>query len=93
MAQVGTAKRRHADSQSTRGMTESEVLALPVMVSLEIANRVVSLGRTTGFQLAKTGKYPVKVHRLGNQYRVSRADLLRFLGIDTAGEASRGDAA
>lgn len=92
MARSGTA-RKTADTASVRGMSESEVLALPVMVSLDIANRVVLVGRTTGFQLAKTGKYPVKVHRLGNQYRVSRADLLRFLGIEAPSANERGDAA
>lgn len=77
-------------STASRGMTEAELLALPVMMKLDTSNRALDIGRTTGFQLAKAGKYPVKVHRLGNQYRVSRADLLRFLGIDAQ---ERGDAA
>lgn len=92
MAHADTAKRRSTGNTSV-GMSRAEALALPVMVSLDTSNRALDLGRTTGYALARRGEYPVKVHRLGNQYRVSRADLLRFLGIDTAGEASRGDAA
>jgi len=76
-----------------RGMTHAEFLALPVMMNLDTANRALDIGRTTGFRLAKTGQYPVKVHRLGGQYRVARADLLRFLGIDAADEVGRGDVA
>lgn len=80
-------------SHSPQGMTESEVLALAVMVPLDTANRAVGLGRTTGYALARRGEYPVKVHRLGNQYRVSRADLLRFLGIEMPLASERGDVA
>lgn len=76
-----------------RGMTHTELLALPVMMNLDVSNRALDLGRTTGYTLARENKYPVKVHRLGNQYRVSRADLLRFLGVDVTSTANRGDAA
>ncbi|MFE7130362.1 hypothetical protein ACFVIM_05850 [Streptomyces sp. NPDC057638] len=63
-------------------MTQDELLALPVSVSLETANRALSLGRTTGYELARRGEYPVRLLRLGNAYRVARADLLRYLGVD-----------
>lgn len=71
----------------TRGMTETEVRALPVMVKLDDSNRALNIGRTTGYTLALTDDYPVPVHRVGNQYRVARADLLRFLGIEAAQSA------
>ena len=67
---------------AVRGMAPAEVMDLPVMVPLDTANRALCVGRTLGYQMAKTGNYPVRVHRLGNQYRVARADLLRFLGIE-----------
>lgn len=65
------------------GMSEAELRSLPVVVSLETANRALSIGRSTGYALARTGDYPVRVLRLGKQYRVTRADLMRFVGIDS----------
>ncbi|MEU2859894.1 integrase [Streptomyces mirabilis] len=65
-------------------MTHTELLNLPVSFPLETANRALQLGRTTGYDLAKRGEYPVRVLRLGNAYRVTRADLLRYLGVSEA---------
>lgn len=65
-----------------RGMQLAELLALPVAFDLDTSNRALRLGRTKGFDLAKRGEYPVRVMRVGCTYRVSRADLLRALGID-----------
>ncbi len=63
-------------------MQLAELLALPVVFDLETANRALLLGRTKGFQLAKSGEYPVPVMRVGKAYRVSRAELLRALSIN-----------
>ncbi|RAJ61706.1 hypothetical protein K378_04066 [Streptomyces sp. Amel2xB2] len=76
--------------QEPRGMTHDELLALPVSFPLDVANRALDLGRTTGFVLAKRGAYPVRVLRLGRQYRVTRYDLLRYLGLDADGCATDG---
>ncbi|GAB3113503.1 hypothetical protein GCM10027160_17600 [Streptomyces calidiresistens] len=64
------------------GMTRDELLALPAAIDLDTANRALSIGRSTGYALAKRGRYPVKVLRLGNAYRVITADLLRVLAIE-----------
>ena len=61
-------------------MTRDELLALPVSVDIETAGKALGLGRTSTYDLAKRGKFPVRVLRLGNRYRVPRADLLRELG-------------
>lgn len=71
----------HARVKTARAMTQRELLSLPVSFPLETANRALSLGRTTGYDLAKRGEYPVPVLRFGNAYRVTRADLFRVLGI------------
>lgn len=71
---------------AARSMTHSELLALPVSFPLDTANRALALGRTTGYQLAKRGDYPVRVLKLGNAYRVTRADLLRYLGAESFSE-------
>jgi hypothetical protein len=74
-------------------MTRAEVLSLAVMVGLNDSNRALGLSRTIGYTLARQGEYPVRVLRLGNQYRVPRADLLRFLGIDEPAADPVGSAA
>ncbi|MGW1280182.1 integrase [Streptomyces tsukubensis] len=70
-----------ATQSIARGMSREELLALPVAVDLDTANRALTIGRSTGYTLAKQGEYPVKVLRLGNAYRVITADLHRLLGI------------
>lgn len=68
-------------SRQVRGLTGDELLALPVVIDLDTANRALQIGRSTGYGLAKHGRYPVKVLRLGNAYRVVTADLLTLLGL------------
>lgn len=67
---------------AAQGMQLEELLALPVMFNLDTANRALRIGRTKGFALAREGLYPCPVKRIGAEYRVARADLLRELGID-----------
>jgi predicted DNA-binding transcriptional regulator AlpA len=67
-------------------MTRAELLALPVSVPLwPDGAKALGLGRTLAYELAQRGDFPVRVLRLGNKYRLARADLLRYLG-----EADRG---
>lgn len=65
-----------------RGLTSNELLALPAVVDHDTSNKVLMIGRSTGYGLAKQGEYPVKVLRLGNTYRVVTADLLQLLGLE-----------
>ncbi|WP_441245205.1 hypothetical protein [Kitasatospora sp. McL0602] len=67
---------------SSGGMTADELLALPVAIDLDTANRALCIGRSTGYGLAKAGQYPVTVLRLGNAYRVVTSDLLKLLGVE-----------
>ncbi|GBQ02960.1 hypothetical protein SSP531S_44240 [Streptomyces spongiicola] len=67
---------------ASRGLTREELLALPAAVDLETANRALSLSRTTGYDLARRGRYPCTVLRLGNAYRFVTADRLKLLHID-----------
>ncbi|SFC61458.1 hypothetical protein [Streptomyces aidingensis] len=74
-----------ATTQTARGsqaLSREELLALPAAIDLDTANRALSVGRSTGYSLAKRGEYPVKVLRLGKAYRVVTADLLRLLGLE-----------
>lgn len=63
------------------GMTHAELDALPVSVDLMVACRAHGIGRTLGYDLAKRGEFPCRVLKIGNRYRVTRADLLRSLGV------------
>ena len=69
-------------SREGRGLTSEEVLGLPAAIDLDTSNRALMIGRSTGYGLAKQGKYPVRVLRLGNAYRVVTADLLKLLGLE-----------
>lgn len=63
-------------------MTQDELEALPVAFDLMVACRALDIGRTTGYGLAKAGLFPCRVLRVGKSYRVTKADLLRVLGVD-----------
>ncbi|WP_245667603.1 hypothetical protein [Actinomadura macra] len=69
-----------------RPLTRDEVLALPVAFDLVTAGRAWDLGRTKSHELARAGEFPCPVLRIGSQYRVTRADLLRSLGIEDPGQ-------
>ncbi|MFD7103132.1 MULTISPECIES: integrase [Streptomyces] len=69
-----------------REMTHGELMALPVTISLETANRALMLGRTTGYSLAKRGQYPVPLLPRGRGYVVSRYHLHRYLGVEAVGQ-------
>ncbi|MGW7414975.1 integrase [Streptomyces sp. NPDC054863] len=68
-------------------MTHEELMGLPVAVSLDIANRALGMGRTFGYALARRDCYPVRVLRHGRQYRVTRYDLHRHLGVEAGPDA------
>lgn len=63
------------------GMTQEELLALPTAVDIVTAGRAFGVSRTTAYRLASAGTFPVPVRHVGGSYRVSRADLLRELGV------------
>lgn len=41
---------------------------------------ILGLGRTAAYEMASRGEFPVRILQLGNKKRVSRADLLAYLG-------------
>jgi predicted DNA-binding transcriptional regulator AlpA len=64
------------------GVTMAELLAMPVVVDITTASRVLGLGRSTGYELARRGEFPCRVLHVSSSYRVPTAELLRILGID-----------
>jgi hypothetical protein len=67
-------------------MSRAELLSLPASVDIVTAGRAFGLGRTTAYQLARTGSFPCKVLRTGKAYRAITADLLRVLLISPDNE-------
>ncbi len=66
-------------------MTPDDVRALAAttaVTDIETAGRAFALGRTKARELARTGRFPVPVLRVGVQYRVPTAAILRALGLD-----------
>jgi hypothetical protein len=95
----GTRKRQEVivkalnSSREAHGLTGAELLGLPAAIDLDTANRALMIGRSTGYAPARQGRYPVRVLRLGNAYRVVTADLLKLLGLERQpSDASRADA-
>lgn len=74
-------------ASASHEMTHEELIGLPVAFPLEVANRALGIGRTRGYDMAKRGCYPIRLLRHGRQYRATRYDLHRHLGLtDLSGE-------
>jgi predicted DNA-binding transcriptional regulator AlpA len=67
---------------TTRTPSVEEVLAWPVTVDVRTAGRAWGMGRDQAYKLARDGRFPVPVLRLGRCLRVTRASILEALGID-----------
>ena len=68
-------------------MQADEVRALPVCVDVPTAARAFGIGRDGAYDLARSGRFPVPVLRLGRRLVVTRASLLTALGL-TEGDRS-----
>lgn len=63
-------------------MTLAELLALPMSFDVVTAGRAHGISQSTSYRLARKGRFPCAVRRVGRSYRVNRTDLLRSLGVD-----------
>lgn len=68
-----------------------EAHALPAVLDVPTAGRILGLGRAASYELARRGDFPTPVLRLGRQLRVPTVPLLRALGIETLLPASTND--
>ncbi len=66
-------------------MDEEDLRQLPVVVDLVTAAAVLGIGRTTAYELVRTGRWPTPVLRLGSRIRVPTAALRELLSLSTAG--------
>lgn len=64
-------------------MHEDEVHRLPAVVDLVTAAGILGIGRTTAYEMVRTGRWPTPVLRLGNRIRVPTAALRQLLSLST----------
>ena len=62
-------------------MTADEVRALPAVVDLATAARVLGLGRSAAYELVRLGTWPTPVLRLGRLIKVPSAPLVELVGL------------
>jgi hypothetical protein len=55
---------------------------LGVTTDLMSAARMLGIGRTKAYQLAREGRFPVALVRVGRNYRVVVARLIELFGLD-----------
>lgn len=68
-----------------KGLTPEQILALPAAVDVPKAGECFGFGRSKAYELARSGQFPVPVLPMGSMFRVTRASILAYLGIeDTA---------
>lgn len=65
-------------------MDEDDLRQLPVVVDLLTAAAVLGIGRTTAYELVRTGRWPTPVLRLGSRIRAPTAALRELLSLSTA---------
>jgi hypothetical protein len=52
-----------------------------VTVDVQTAGRAFGIGRDQAYRLAREGRFPVPVLRLGRYLRVTRASVMEALGV------------
>lgn len=45
------------------------------------ASQVMGIGRNQTYRMIKDGTYPVPVHMINGRFKVSKYDVLRYLGV------------
>jgi hypothetical protein len=65
-----------------QGLTSAEIRTLPAVVDLITAGQALGVGRTKSYELARAGRFPCPVLRVGRSYLVPTAGLLTLLGLD-----------
>ncbi|TMR04188.1 DNA-binding protein [Actinomadura soli] len=63
------------------GLTPAEIRTLPAVVDLVTAGRALGVGRTKSYELARAGRFPCPVLRVGRSYLVPTTGLLTLLGL------------
>ncbi|MEE1828490.1 helix-turn-helix domain-containing protein [Streptomyces sp. BE20] len=68
--------------RSRTRLSFGEAFDLPLTIDVRTAARALGLCPATAYKLIRHGGFPCLVLRLGRQYRIPTANLLRALGIE-----------
>ncbi len=71
-----------AATPSSPAWSRDRLGELGVTTDLMTAARMLGIGRTTAYKLARTGTFPVPAVRIGRNYRVPVARVVELLGLD-----------
>lgn len=75
---------RDESARSCTGpLTFGQLHDLPVSIDIPTAGRMLRIGRTRAYAMARAGTFPARVIPVGAGYVVPTAEVLRLLGIDT----------
>ncbi len=64
-----------------RVWTIDALRSLGATIDVETAGAILGIGRSKSYELAKAGKFPVRVLRIGRRYLVPTPAILDLLGI------------
>ena len=64
-------------------LTLAQLRDLPVSLDVPTAGRMLRIGRTRAYAMARAGTFPTRVIPVGASYVVPTAEVLQLLGIDT----------
>jgi hypothetical protein len=71
-------------------MNRSEIDALPAVVDVRTAARVMGLSRNRAYELVRSNEWPTPVFRLGKLIRIPTAPMLEMLGLAGAADTLDG---
>jgi hypothetical protein len=72
---------RRATHRTPGRWSAEKIRALGVVTDLQTAADILDLPRSTAYDLAHAGQFPVPILRAGSRYRVPTAPLLAALGL------------
>jgi len=61
-------------------VTHEELLALPPVLDVPTAGRVLGVGRSLAYELVRTNAWPTTVLRIGKLIKIPKAPLMMLLG-------------
>ena len=62
-------------------MNGPDLEALPPVFSVLVASKVLGIGKNQTYDLIRHEMYPVRILKINGRFRVSKYDLLAYLGV------------
>jgi hypothetical protein len=71
-----------SDTRESRGQawTVDAIRGLGATTDVETAGAILGIGRSKSYELARSGRFPVRIVRIGRRYLVSIPSILDLLG-------------